>query len=118
MHEKNSSSRHVTKMGGCLRGGEVLPLVTTFYSNYDNTNIVRQANLLLDSCTNNRIKEVFENLKLLPRTNSPLIYLKSYHKPNSFHVRKLDPKTVHSKVKINYVNYAHYISGNASLSLR
>ena len=32
-----------------------LPLVTTFYSN-----IVRQANLLLaDSCTNNRIKEVF-----------------------------------------------------------
>ena len=46
-------------------------------------------------------------MKLLPRTNNPLSYLKSYHKPNSFHAHKVDPKTGNSNVTIGYANDAH-----------
>ena len=59
-----------------MKKKKVLPLVTTFYSNYDNSNIAQQANLLLDSCTNNRIKDVFEDHGVITAYKQPPNLLK------------------------------------------
>ena len=50
---------------------KIIPLVSTYYSNYSNTNIVQQANFMLQSCSNNHIKEVFKNHQVILSLKQP-----------------------------------------------
>ena len=50
---------------------EVIPLVSTYYNNYSNHNVVEQANLLLHNCPDNETKECFKNKKIILALKQP-----------------------------------------------
>ena len=50
---------------------KVLPLVTTYYSNFCSSNIVQQANFMLQSSSNDHIKEVFRDHQIILSSKQP-----------------------------------------------
>ena len=50
---------------------EILPMVTTYYSNYSNQNIVTQSNILLENCCDEEIKDIFKDTKVVLANRQP-----------------------------------------------
>ena len=64
---RNYKARHLTpKMKT-----QILPLVSTYYGNYSNKNIVTQANLLLENCQDENVKRNFENKRIVLAYKQP-----------------------------------------------
>ena len=50
---------------------KVLPLVSTYCSNYTNTEVVKKANIMIQNCNNDAVKKVFENTKVVLAHKQP-----------------------------------------------
>ena len=50
---------------------KIIPLITTFNSNYNCANIVQQANFMLNSCSNNHVKDTFQNHQVILSLRQP-----------------------------------------------
>ena len=59
---------------------KIIPLVTTYYSNLSNKNIVQQANFMLQSSSNDRVKEVFNNHQIILSLKQPANLLRQLSK--------------------------------------
>ena len=88
----------------------ILPLVSTYYSNFDVRNIIKSINRKLKQTPNESIKEIFgETQTVLPLEQSPnLLKLVS--------INRKEPLKVCLIVIIKTVNYVHYISNHVPVS--
>ena len=54
-----------------LRKKDVIPFISTFYSNYDSNNIIEVAKNLIENSKNQRIQQVFENVQFIHSIRQP-----------------------------------------------
>ena len=74
MHVINKSFHNARLQGPApdpLKKKKILPLITTFYSNYTNRDAVKQTNILLENCTDATTKKSFENTRVVLAQKQP-----------------------------------------------
>ena len=93
--------------------GEVLPLVSTYYSNYSNKDIVTQTNILLENCQEENIKNVFKDKRVVMAYKQPPNLLRRLTNARFQSQKRKYVKMGYLSAPIKRVSYVDYTSRSA-----
>ena len=90
------------------RRGKVIPLISTYYSNYDNSTGLQMAQNVIDNSKDERIKSAFKDAELIHAYKQPATLLRILSNSSFIHQTSSTQKEVFLNVQTKDVKFVNY----------